>query len=483
MALETRLVLKQQQRLVMTQTLQQAIKLLPLSRLELVQRIQHELVENPFLEELAEEEGSVGEGSESGDGLGEEAADAMGENDAASDLTTMRPEWEVFVQANEDAGIPLEPYEERPSFENTMGKEVSLPDHLLWQLSMVARSDDDKRIGAVIIGNLDANGYVAAELEEIAEQAASSVCEVERVLELVQSLEPTGVGARNLRECMLLQVRNGTSEGELAERIIHGYLEELANGRVERMARRLDAPRELVLKAIRLIRKLDPFPGRSYTRTPTEYITPDITVIKVCGQYRVILNDDDIPRLHINRRYEELLRDPAKGGTHAKEYLEERLRSAVWLLKGIEQRRQTMLKVANSIVKFQKGFLDHGLPYLRPLVLRDVAEDIGMHESTVSRVTTNKYMETPQGILELKYFFHSRLECAEGDAMSSVRVKELIKKKVSEETPSSHYTDEDLARHLLQHGVRIARRTIAKYRKELGIPSSSRRKKMAALGR
>jgi len=478
MALEVRLVLKQQQRLIMTQTLQQAIKLLPMTRLELVQRIQQELVENPLLEELLEEEDSMSEGPEPTD-VPEEAAESGTEGDEVSDLTTMEPEWELLAQANDDSGFPLEPFEEKPSFENTVKKDVSLFDHLLWQLSVTWRSDEEKRAGAIIIGNLDANGYLAGEIEEIAAQAGISVQELERVLRLVQSLEPTGVAARDLQECMLLQVRNGTPEGEVAERIVSGCLEDLTAGRVGRIARSVKAPMELVHKAIRLIRTLDPFPGRSFTDAPTEYITPDLTVIKVGGQYRVILNDDDIPRLHISRYYRKLLKDPADGGTRAKEYLEERLRSAVWLIKGIEQRRQTLLKVGNSIVEFQRDFLDYGLVYLRPLVLRDVADDIEMHESTVSRVTTNKYIETPQGLLELKYFFHSRLDCAEGEGMSSVRVKDLIKKKVSDETPSSPYTDEDLACYLRQHGVRIARRTIAKYRKELGIPSSSRRKKMS----
>ena len=302
--------------------------------------------------------------------------------------------------------------------------------------------------------------------------------EVEHALEVIQGFDPAGVGARDLRECLLIQLRQLELQDSPAAFIVCRHLDRIDERHYKRIARNLRVSLEEVITAVGIIRELDPKPGSRYGSSRVEYIVPDVYVVKVGEDYQIMLNDDDVPKLTVNAQYQRMLRRDNRLQEDAKEYLEEKFRSAIWLVKGIEQRRQTLTRVANSLCMFQRDFLDKGLAYLNPLVLKDVADDIGMHESTVSRVTTNKYMHTPQGVFELKFFFHSGLKSFDGDAMSSVSVKEVIRKMIEAEDSRKPLTDQQLVDMLQAKNIDIARRTIAKYRQELNIPSTSRRRSL-----
>jgi RNA polymerase sigma-54 factor len=468
-ALETRLALKTTQRLVMTAMLQQAIKLLPLSRLELIQKVHQEILENPFLDDIAsQEDGEV------------DTPDEEFLRDSEEETPPEEPEinWEEYLQDSwNDPGVPVDTGRETPSLEATLRNETSLTDYLLWQLSLSAHTELEKQIGAYLIGNIDDDGYLQCPIEEVAAAYTVTPERVEEVLSLIQSFDPAGVGARDLCECLLIQLRHLGMADSLAGAILGHGLSQLDERNFRKLAKDLDVSLEDVVAAVKLIRELDPKPGSRYTAQQVEYIVPDVVVAKIGDDYQVLLNDDGMPRLRINSVYQNILRRSDSIQSDTKEYMEEKFRSALWLMKSIEQRRQTLLKVAKSLCKFQRDFLDKGLPYLKPLVLKDVAEDIGMHESTVSRVTTNKYIHTPQGVFELKFFFHSGLDSIDGDAMSSVSVKEIIRKAVAAEDTRNPLTDQQLVILLEQKGVKIARRTIAKYRQELRIAPASQRKR------
>lgn len=469
MRMETRLALKQTQKLVMTAMLQQAIKLLPLSRLELVQHIRNELVENPLLIEETD--------LENGETDISEAEQQLEEDGKGPEI-----DWEPFIQANVDYGFNMDDYGEAPPIENTIKKETTLFDYLIWQLTISSRGEKQRQIGAIIIGNIDHNGYLTCPLADIAGEAKAEMVEVESVLKMIQSFDPTGVGARDLRECLLIQARSDGSSNALVEQIIVNYMNKLDPKLLPKSARELGITTEELVKTIEFIRKLDPFPGRKYSSDYPEYITPDVTIVKVNDEYQVILNEDDVPGLRINPYYQGILQSfKERTNNPTRHYIEERFRSALWLMKSIEQRRQTLYKVSASIVKFQREFLDKGLNYIRPLVLRDVAEDIEMHESTVSRVTANKYMHTPQGLVGMKYFFHSGLHSTFGDTMSSLKVKDLIKRLVLDENQNKPLTDQEIVEYLKRQRINIARRTVSKYRQELNISPSSKRKKFLPL--
>jgi RNA polymerase sigma-54 factor len=469
-ALEVKLALKTTQKLVMTAMLQQAIKLLPLSRLELIQKVHQEMLENPFLEDaLAQEENGVDAAEEEFSQEPEEAP--------SSDFDI---DWEMYLQdSGDDPSFPMDSGKEVPSLEATLRNETSLTDYLMWQLSLALHTDPEREIGAYLIGNIDDNGYLQCDLEEVVGTFGLSLETVESVLEVVQSFDPSGIGARDLQECLLIQLDHLGMRTSLAGQIVENYLERLDERFFQRMAKVLNATLEETIAAVKLIRELDPRPGDRYNAERVEYIVPDVVVVKMGDDYQIALNDDGMPKLRINTLYQGILRrgDSMQGDT--REYLEDKFRSAVWLMKSIEQRRQTLLKVAISLCRFQRDFLDRGLAYLKPLVLKDVADDIGMHESTVSRVTTNKYIHTPQGVFELKFFFHSGLDSyGGGDATSSVSVKEIIRKAVAAEDPRKPLTDQQLVALLEAKEIKIARRTVAKYRQELRIAPASRRKRL-----
>ncbi|CAI2718474.1 RNA polymerase, sigma-54 factor (Sigma N) [Nitrospina watsonii] len=486
MAMEMKLNLKMAQKLVMTPMLQQAIKLLPLARLELAQLVRQELVDNPILEELIDEESFLededGEPEASPednllDSLGETPVDGDKKDD--NDPIEQEVDWENFLQDNyEYSPSPgAEAAPERPSIEATYKKDPSLSDHLHWQLSLTVDSDEDKFIGSCIIGNIQSDGYCTAELSELAEISNSTVEDVERILKIMQTFEPLGVCARTLQECLMIQAQALPERLETVEILIDKYLEKINERFYQKIANELKRSVEEIIDAIEIIRSFDPKPGFNFSSEGTDYVIPDLVVLKnEKGEYDVTLNDEGIPRITISPYYQTLLKSSRESET--KEYLENKYRSAMWLIKSIDQRRQTIYKVGKSIVKLQKEFLDEGLAHLRPMVLRDVAQDIEMHESTVSRITTNKYIDTPQGIFELKFFFHSGIKSYTGDNnLSSIRVKTMIKEIVQDEDPKKPYTDDEMVEILMKKNAKIARRTVTKYRKELNLPPASKRKK------
>jgi RNA polymerase sigma-54 factor len=369
---------------------------------------------------------------------------------------------------------------ELPPIENTLSSAASLADHLLWQLSLQTEDESVKEIGKAIIGNLDDDGYLVASVEEIAAMGEWPVAEVEKALQHVQTFDPIGVAARDLQECLWLQIRHLGLEGEPSEKIVTEHLRLLQNHQVPEIARKLGMPIEELKTHIEIIRNLDPKPGSRYNPSQSQYVIPDVYVVKVEDQYVAMLNEEGLPQLRISPVYRRLLDKSGQAGTEeageTRAYVKDKFRSALWLIKSVDQRQKTIHKVATSIINFQREFLDQGIEYLRPLVLRDVANDIGMHESTVSRVVNNKYMHTPQGVFEMKYFFHSGISSSYGESVSSVTIKQRIRKIIENEDPRKPLSDSKIVSILQKEGLMLARRTIAKYREELKIPTSNQRK-------
>ena len=472
MEMKMNLNLKMSQKLVMTPMLQQAIKLLPLARLELAQLVRQEIIENPVLEELLEEENEQDSNQEES-GPKEDITP-----EAEQDTTPQDQEidWDSYFQDNIDRGMSIESYAEKPSIEATYKKEATLADHLMWQLDMTVDSETDRFIGSCIIGNIQNDGYLCADLQEIVTISQSDEENVLRVLKFIQGFEPTGVASRSLKECLMLQAQALTDKNPYVEVLIENYLERLEDRYLQKVASELKISLDVVLEALETIKGFCPKPGLLFSSEGIDYVVPDLVVFKTDEGYDVALNDEGVPNLQISSYYHNLLKTTKEGQT--KEYLEDKYRSALWLIKSIDQRRQTIYKVGKSIVKLQKDFLDDGLSYLQPMVLKDVAKDIEMHESTVSRITTNKYIDTPQGVFELKFFFHSGIKSYMGNSMSSIRVKNMIKEIIKEEDRNSPLTDDQMVEALMIKNVKIARRTITKYRKELNIPPASKRKKL-----
>jgi RNA polymerase sigma-54 factor len=488
--MEARLELKLQQKLIMTPQLQQAIKLLQLSRLELVQSVSQELIENPVLEEVPSEESGEDPASEEGETapetqtaaetLPEVAPEQEGTQELKSDLE-LGPQWDEYLNEmgdGRDYGNAEADNKELPSYDQTLTRLPSLSDHLLWQLHLSVSDPGLVKGGEWIIGNLDDDGYFRATLDELAQQSGLSLREMEQALDLIQGFDPLGIGARDLRECLLIQVRQLDLQGTLVEKIIKDHLGDLEKRKYPNIAKALNVtPQEVMEASHIIIHELEPKPGRPYLTADTNYVVPDVYVIKVEDNYVVQLNDEGLPRVRINPYYRKLINRNDAIDKVTKEYVEERLRSAQWLIKGMEQRSKTIYKVAESIVKFQLEFLDKGITHLRPMVLKGVAEDIGMHESTISRVTTNKYMHTPQGIFPMKYFFTTGFSDGTGTDISSLTVKDTIQKMIKEEDLATPLKDQQIVDLLKERGIDIARRTVAKYREELRIPPTSVRKR------
>ena len=476
MALQQRLQTRLSQKLILTPSLQQAIKLLPMSTLELADMLTQEVVENPMLEEVPADDLQPPEAAAQTDEKQDPPSQEKEQQDSWEDA-----DYEYFFGDYLDDGyrprVPREFKEQRP-IENTLSTRSSLADHLTWQLSLQTGDDDPlvREIGSAIIGNLDDDGYLVASIEEIAEMGTWPLSEVERVLGILQGFDPVGVAARDLQECLLLQVAQLGLDGTASETIIRDHLKLLQNHQGREIARRLDMSIDELKQHIDVIRQLDPKPGSRFNPTSSQYVIPDVYVVKVEDRHVAMLNEDGMPQLRISPVYRRLLDKKQENNTETRAYVKEKFRSALWLIKSIDQRQKTIYKVATSIISFQKEFLDRGIEHLRPLILRDVATDIGMHESTVSRVVNNKYMHTPQGVFEMKYFFHSGINSAYGENVSSVTIKQRIRKIIEEENPEKPLSDSRIV-HLLQNeGLVLARRTIAKYREELKIPTSSQRK-------
>jgi len=519
MALEVKLGqdLRLRQQLVMTPQLQQAIKILQLSLPELEAVVQAELEQNPMLEPLdqspaeaaAESESQTGEAPEAADaepgapsdngaepsedgptwdgmdGVPEKTAEPPVEaKDAAIELkelgTLDKLDWREYLENysnNWQGGEPAPEHddERRQTLEATLTRKTSLEDHLIWQLRLSGLSEAEQRIGAAIIYNLNDDGYFQTPIEELAAQLESDAATLERVLQRIQRFDPPGVAARDLRECLHLQLINLGMEESLAARIVLNHLDLLEKHRYSEIVRTCGATPDLVTQAAKIIALLEPKPGRDYKGQEPIYIVPDVYIQKVGEDYVVTLNDGAVPRLRLAGYYQRVLRD-GDVAPEAKEYLQERLRSARWLVKSIYQRQQTIFKVAKSIIKFQRAFFDHGISHLHPLVLKDVADDIGMHESTISRATANKYAHTPQGIFELKFFFTSGVKATDGADVSAETVKERIRAMVSGEDAHNPLSDQAIAELLRGEKINIARRTVAKYRQALGVlPSASRK--------
>ena len=441
--------------LVMTPQLQQAIRLLQLSRLELQEFIQQELKENPLLEEVEEVREPV----------------------PSKENPSQEISWEEYVERFWGEPYPTARVirDEEVHWEDFLTRPSTLTDHLLWQLRMTDLSPKEMMIGEEIIGNIDEDGYLRATVKEIAEEVDAQVPEVEKVLRLIQSFDPPGVGARDLRECLLIQLRQLPESSPLPRILLEEHFEQLKKRDYPALAKALGIPLEDVLKAVEVITGLEPKPGRPFGPEPPRIIIPDVFIYKREGEFEVVLNEDHLPHLRINPHYQKMLQQGGSGVPV--DYLKEKMRSAQWLIKSLQQRQDTLYRVTKSIVKFQWEFLEKGIDYLRPLVLRDVAEDVGLHESTVSRVTTNKYAFTPQGLFELKFFFSGKI--GEGpDEVSVRRVKKLIKEIISQEDPRKPYSDQKLSQILrVRYNIKVARRTVAKYREGLGIPSSSERRR------
>jgi len=477
MAMEMRQQLKMSQQLVMTPQLQQAIKLLQLTRLELQDVVRQELEENPLLEETLEAD-EIRESEQADLTESEETPDAPGDDfkEVEAGDETLR-DWDSYLDGYTfSSGEQYRDDEDRPSLENLLTRRGTLTDHLLWQLHMGHFSDEEVRIGEEIIGNIDDDGYLRASPEEIAATCSHEAEYVIPVLKRIQEFDPCGIAARDVQECLLIQARFMGMQGSVVERILQHNLKDLETRKYKQIARELSVDIDEVLMAAKIIGGFDPKPGSMYSSEDVHYISADIFVYKVGDEYLVMLNDEGVPNLKVSPYYAEA-KTNGLVDSRADEYINEKVRSALWLIKSIQQRQRTIYKVAKSIIRFQRDFLDRGIEFLRPLVLRDVADDIGMHESTISRVTTNKYMQTPQGLFELKYFFNSGLSTSEGEFVASESVKNRIREIIEKEDNKKPLSDQKIADMLSGETVNIARRTVTKYREILKLGSSSERKR------
>ncbi|MFB3117588.1 MAG: RNA polymerase factor sigma-54 [Myxococcota bacterium] len=493
MAIELKQQLRLTQQLVMTPQLQQAIKLLQLNRLELVGLVQQELQENPVLEEVAEadEEAEVpvedyeaaaeSQPATSEEPSGDEAAAADAQN-SSEELTDAEKiadlEWLDYLNSNPQTSHVSGGDEDRPSIDATLTRRDTLAEHLVWQLQLMEFPIEEEVAARFIIGNIDERGYLQATISELARQSGMSEATVESALARVQELDPVGVAARDLRECLLLQVRTLEIDDPLVLRILEECLDTLIKRDFRGVARLLDVSVSEVVVAADVIGQLEPRPGRAFGSDEPVYIVPDIYIHKVNDEFHIVLNDDGMPRLRINGLYRDVLSRGNDASKDTKEYVREKVRSALWLIKSIHQRQRTIYRVMESIIKYQREFFERGINHLRPLNLRDVADDIEMHESTVSRVTTAKYVNTPQGIFELKFFFNSRINRVVGDAVASESVKERIRKLITAEDPRRPLSDQRIAEMLRVANIDIARRTVTKYRESLNILSSTKRREV-----
>ncbi len=471
MALEQKITVKLAQKLIMTPSLQQAIKLLQMSKLELQEEITQELVENPVLEEITVEEREPSEKSSGEEPISEDTAEDKQKDDI---------DYEAFFEHFDEPVKPRfhrEEKEESLSFESILTKPQTLSDHLLWQLNLSTSSKLQQDIGEAIIGNLNEDGYLRATMEEIRDLGNFPMKEIESTLRMIQEFDPVGVAARDLKECLTIQLRILGINDKAVFEIVEHHLRKLQNKRYKELASELGCSMKRLQQYIDVIKGLDPKPGRKYSTEKSQYVTPDVYVFKLDNDYVIQLNDEGLPKLKISTLYKKMLdKSTDQESEDAREFIKGKIRSAFRLIKSLDERQRTILRVAKSIVSFQRDFFDYGIERLKPMILKDVADDIGVHESTVSRVVNNKYMHSPRGLFEMKFFFHSGLTSFFGEDVSSLSVKERIKKLIEDENPKKPLSDASIARTFSDEGLKIARRTVAKYREELRIPSSSIRR-------
>jgi RNA polymerase sigma-54 factor len=480
MALEQKLNLRLSQRLVMTPSLQQAIKLLQMSKLELEEVLTQEMVENPLLEEEQEETAET-EPAEEGkkpevsapETPAEVAAAPEKERDSFDEI-----DFDSYFQDYLESAYNPRQYEESEQvpLENTLSRPQGLQEYLTWQLSMSDASAEIREIATYLVGNVDEDGYLRVSRDEIRAEYPDEA-HVEEAIRLVRSFDPPGICAFDLPDCLMLQIRAIGIENPLIEKIITEHWVEFLNRQYVQLSKSLGVAMSQLQAVVEIVKNLEPKPGRKYSSERTIYVEPDVAVRKIGDEYVIQLNEDGLPKLRISAAYRRMLRGGNGAiGEEAATYLKDKMRSAVWLIKSLDQRQRTIYKVADSIVRHQRAFLDNGIEHLRPLVLRDVANDIGMHESTVSRVVSNKYIHTPRGLFPMKYFFHSGIDSTSGADVSSLSIKNKIARIIGDEDSRRPHSDARIMQKLRAEGIQIARRTVAKYREELRIPSSSQRK-------
>ncbi len=513
---QPKLQLRLAQRQILTPGLVQMVTVLALNKLELKEMISQELVENPVLEESAEQDPELEErtpeeislelgleGERQGDPADREILDAVDgeaalpEPELSTDmLAGGQPEPMVAPEAPEPAKDPFDEIDfgsffddyldpgykspasevvEKPSFETFLTTPTSLSDHLNWQLTLQNTTANVAEAARLIIGNLSDDGYLTIPLEEVAEGAEVSLPEAQEALETVQGFDPLGVGARDLRECLLIQLRHLGAEGGVAWQIVADHMPLLQNRDWKNLMKALGRPQPHIDTAVAVIKKLDPRPGQRYSTEGTKVVEPDVALVKVGDGYQIVMNDDDMPQLRLNRQYRSLLERDGSS-KEVRNYVKERYSSALQLMRNIEQRKQTILKVCLAIVRRQTEFLDHGMDHLRPMMIKEVAEEIGVHPSTVSRAVANKYAHTPQGVYELRYFFSEAVQGPAGQSTSLLNLKRMVKRMIEEEDRSKPLTDDQITRLLQSQGIMVTRRTVAKYREDLKIPSTHQRR-------
>ena len=476
--MEIRQVLKLSQQLVMTPQLQQAIKLLQMSRLDMIDAVNEEMEINPALEEVSEQEESTeprDEAAEAKEKVMEEVTEDVSSDKAAENDI----DWEQYLDSYSSTEYRSTSFEgeEMPSYENILKNKGTLVDYLRWQVKMSSLDERQVEIAEYVIGNIAEDGYLKVTDLEIVEATESSIDEVETVVNVVRDFDPLAVASRDLKECLLKQAETLGVEDTLVGDIIRNHLDDIEKRKLGVIAKETGSTNDEVVSAIKIISGMEPRPGRPFFEDNVQYITPDLYVSKMDGEYVIVQNDEGMPRLRVSSYYKDVM---AKGGKkgEAKEYIQDKIRSAMWLIKSIHQRQRTIYRVMECILEYQKEFFDKGVEFLRPLVLRDVADSIEMHESTISRVTNNKYVHTAHGVFELKFFFNSAIGRRDGDDIASESVKEKIRLIISGENDKKPFSDQAIVELLKKVDIKIARRTVTKYREMMGITSSSKRKKL-----
>lgn len=479
------------QGLLMTPQLQQAIKLLQLSRLELEQFVETQLAENPALEEspsdsnddLSAYESETTESQIVSDRL-EEASSIV---DKVSKDDKAEVDWEALArfeesrfQATSGGQKGMGDDDDSPNYENIVTKSATIQEHLMTQVAECDFDPQEQIMATVLIGNVDDRGYLMMSIEELCAKENFDQDTLEGVLDTVQRFDPPGVASRNLQECLLTQLRQSKQKNGIVEQIIQKHMHELENRNYSAIAKALKIPLEKVFENVGIIAGLEPIPGRQFAPDATQYVIPDVYVFKMGAEWVVSLNEDGLPRLKISPFYKDMLKDKKNGlGAKSadKDYLKDKIKTADWLIKSLQQRQSTIFRVTEKIVERQKDFFEYGVQYLRPMILRDIAADLELHESTISRVTTNKYVHTPRGIFELKYFFNSGIGSGDGDHIANEAVKNRIQELVKAEDGKKPLSDQQLVEMLEKESIHLARRTVAKYREQLNILPSSKRKK------
>ncbi len=448
------LKLEQKQKLIMTSELQQAIKILQFSSLELKDYVEQMMVENPLIE--------------------------VGEEEKKSEIAETEVDWEEYLRESESYGSSFLPREvkEDVCLENMISEEQNLQEYLFFQLGCLRLNPLEQRIGRYLIGNIDSAGYLTTSVEQTAHALGAGRRTVEDVLRLVQSFEPAGIGARNLQECLLLQLRQKNNTDQDLRRLVENYLQDIGLGKLQKVAAAMHLSVVRVQELADLLKGLNPKPGASYSSgEETRYIVPDVLIERVEGEFVILVNDSFLPRLTINRTYSAILNKVSQADESTKNFVVNKMNQALWLMRSIEQRRMTIYRVTEALLRKQIDFFNKGIMFLKPLTMKQVAKEIGVHESTVSRATSNKYVQTPHGIFEFKFFFTNGLSTSTGNSTSSEIIKQLLLELIKNEDITRPYSDQKLVALLQEQGIQIARRTMAKYREELGVLSSAQRRR------